>query len=162
MAVNSARCNGENPRRNVRNSARFRAGVPAGADDGDSLGHSVQGADSDAIDHVVDRIAADGQGDDVDAVGYGGVEGVQRVGIEARVLIDLRPAYLVVGDARPGRASLGGSVSDAEDAGSGHHVAAGCRQRVGSVTFGVARVVHRPIRFAGVSLVPFDEVASSD
>lgn len=126
--VNSAGGDGENPRRDVTNGGGCRAVIPTGGDDGDAVGDSVEGADGDGVDQVVGGIAADGEGDDVDAVGDGGVEGDENIGIEALVVtVNGGPAYLVVGDASPWRAPLGRAVAGAEDARSLHHIAAGGR-----------------------------------
>lgn len=124
----------------------------------------MEGADGDGVSHVVGGGPADGEGDDVNAVSDGGVEGDEDVGVEALVIVDRGPAYLVAGDAGPGGSALGrsGAGAGAEEAGSRYHVAGGGGEGVGAVALHVAWAVRGGILFPGVRLVALDKVPSSD
>lgn len=97
----------------------------------------MEGSDGNAVVEKRRGGAAEGEGQDMDAVVDGHVKGGQDVGVEALVAGDGGPADLVGSDAGLRGATFGCSEPLAEDADAMHRVAGGGGEGVGAMALRV-------------------------
>lgn len=145
-AVDAARRDGDEPRRDVRHGGRRRAGISGAASYDDVLLRSMQSSYGDSVFDIGDACALpDGEANHLNAVGYGVVHGGEEVVVEARVplrrsLRRNRPAGLVDSQANEWSAAAGPAAAYAADCGGvGNSPAADGRRRVGPVAVDVSR-----------------------
>lgn len=162
LAVHGAGAGGEEPRRNIGDSAKARTRVASGADDRDATSDGMEGSDGDAVFEVVGRVTTKGERQDVHAVVDGSIERRQDIGVEALAAVHRRKAHAVGRHARTGRAARRRAVAEPEHGSPRHRRAAGGAQCVRAVAVHVAWGVHRRVQYACGRGVAFVEVACAD
>ncbi|CAA7409588.1 unnamed protein product [Spirodela intermedia] len=138
-----------------------RAGVAAGAGDGDSILHGVERPDGQRVDGVVAGVPAEGDGEHVDAVVDGGVDGGESVGVEAAAGGYRFPADLVRRHPSSGRPALGRAVAKAEDVDPRHEIAAGGGEGVSPMPLSVPGTVQTSVDGPHGRHVPLVELWST-
>uniref|UniRef100_A0A0E0H4N5 Uncharacterized protein n=1 Tax=Oryza nivara TaxID=4536 RepID=A0A0E0H4N5_ORYNI len=135
VTVHGARAHRGYPRRQVGEAYRVRPGVAGRAGDEHAHLHGPERRYGQAVEVVPGGATPEGDGEHVDAVRHGAIDGRQDVGAEA----PSRPAHLVGRDAGAGRHATGDAAGVAEQVGVLHGRARGGGGGVRAVPVLVAR-----------------------